>query len=124
MSPIPITLRATLILAGTVALSAQPQLEHLGRGVVAIHQPDGKVAVSWRLLGTDPAGVGFNLYRKTEFVPGRFGPANPGVSSTGAGSSTAGSGPAPGRSVTAPGAGRFPGDAADSPARRRVSRSG
>src|SRR6187431_3234862 len=45
---------------------AQPQLEQLGRGVVAIHQPDGKVVVSWRLLGTDPDGVAFNLYRKSD----------------------------------------------------------
>lgn len=109
MSPTPITLRATLILAATVVLSAQPQLEHLGRGVVAIHQPDGKVAVSWRLLGTDPAGVAFNLYRKSEFVPGRFGPANPGIPPGGVGPSASGSGRPPGGSAAAPGAGRGPG---------------
>src|SRR5688500_10716574 len=52
---------------------AQRHMEHLGRGVVAIHQSDGKVAVSWRLLGTDPEGITFNLYRKSEPVPGRAG---------------------------------------------------
>jgi len=38
-------------------------MEKLGRGVVAIHQSDGKVHVGWRLLGTDPDGIGFNVYR-------------------------------------------------------------
>ena len=44
---------------------AQRQMERLGRGVVAIHQGEGKVFVSWRLLGTDPAEIAFNLYRTT-----------------------------------------------------------
>src|SRR4051794_35451672 len=39
------------------------QMEALGRGVVAIHQGDGKVFVSWRLLGTDPDAVAFDVYR-------------------------------------------------------------
>jgi len=53
---------ATLALFTHVSsLPAQPQLEPLGRGVAAIHQPDGRVAVCWRLLGTDPDGVAFNL---------------------------------------------------------------
>ena len=39
------------------------QIEKLGRGVVAINQGDGKVFVGWRLLGTDPETVGFNVYR-------------------------------------------------------------
>jgi len=38
-------------------------MEKLGRGVVALHQGDGKVFVSWRLLGTDPETIAFNLYR-------------------------------------------------------------
>jgi rhamnogalacturonan endolyase len=38
-------------------------MEHLGRGVVAIYQGEGKVFVSWRLLGTDPDDIAFNLYR-------------------------------------------------------------
>ena len=45
--------------------SAQRQMENLGRGVVAIRQADG-VFVSWRLLGTEPADLGFNVYRQTE----------------------------------------------------------
>ena len=41
------------------------QMEKLDRGVVAIHQGDGKVFVSWRLLGTDPDDIAFNVYRKS-----------------------------------------------------------
>ena len=40
----------------------QRQMENLGRGVVAVNQ-GGKVFVSWRLLGTDPDSIAFNLYR-------------------------------------------------------------
>ena len=40
----------------------QAQAERLGRGVVAVKQPDGKVFVSWRLLATDPPGVTFDVY--------------------------------------------------------------
>lgn len=42
------------------------QMEKLGRGLVAINQGDGKVFVSWRLLGTDPDAIAFNLYRATD----------------------------------------------------------
>ena len=40
-------------------------MEDLGRGVVAVRQGDGRVFVSWRLLGTDPDGVAFHLDRTT-----------------------------------------------------------
>ncbi|WP_205761033.1 rhamnogalacturonan lyase [Luteolibacter luteus] len=43
--------------------SAQREMEALDRGVVAVRQPEGKVFVSWRLLGNDPDGTAFNLYR-------------------------------------------------------------
>src|SRR5688500_20285834 len=39
------------------------QMERLGRGLVAVRQDSGRVFVSWRLLGTDPDDVAFNLYR-------------------------------------------------------------
>jgi rhamnogalacturonan endolyase len=38
-------------------------MEWLDRGVIAVNQGDGKAFVSWRLLGTDPDGIAFNLYR-------------------------------------------------------------
>jgi len=40
-------------------------MEKLDRGVVAINQGSGKVYVGWRMLGTDPNNIAFNLYRKT-----------------------------------------------------------
>jgi rhamnogalacturonan endolyase len=40
-------------------------MENLGRGVVALNMGGGKVFVSWRLLGTDPEEIAFNLYRAT-----------------------------------------------------------
>jgi rhamnogalacturonan endolyase len=42
---------------------AQRQMENLGRGLVAIARPEGKVYLSWRLLGTDAENIGFNVYR-------------------------------------------------------------
>ena len=42
---------------------AQRQMERLGRGLVAIHRADGGAYVGWRLLGTDPDGIAFNVYR-------------------------------------------------------------
>ncbi|HWI55859.1 MAG TPA: hypothetical protein VNZ22_01435, partial [Bacillota bacterium] len=42
---------------------AQRQMERLGRGVVAIHSASAQAYVSWRLLATDAADLGFNLYR-------------------------------------------------------------
>ena len=38
-------------------------MEYLGRGVVGINQGGGKVFVSWRLLGTEPTNLAFNVYR-------------------------------------------------------------
>ncbi|MBN1361697.1 MAG: rhamnogalacturonan lyase [Sedimentisphaerales bacterium] len=58
----PLAILATVfVLAGTV--QAQRQMEKLDRGAVAIAQGDGKVYVGWRLLGTDPNDVAFNVYR-------------------------------------------------------------
>lgn len=49
----------------SVAATAQRQMERLGRGVVAVHQGEDKIFVSWRLLGTDSADLAFNVYRST-----------------------------------------------------------
>jgi rhamnogalacturonan endolyase len=59
----------TLLLIALALLPALAQrpLEYLTRGLVAVHQGEGKVFVSWRLLGTDPDDVAFNLYRSTSF---------------------------------------------------------
>jgi rhamnogalacturonan endolyase len=62
---------SALLTAGLLSVAAftaapprapQAQPERLGRGVVAIAQPDGKVFVSWRLLASDPPGVTFDVY--------------------------------------------------------------
>jgi len=54
-----------LALTGAAPAATTRIMERLDRGVVAVHQPDGKVFVSWRLLASDPAGTAFNLYRES-----------------------------------------------------------
>jgi rhamnogalacturonan endolyase len=44
---------------------AQRQMEYLNRGLVALNQGGGKVFISWRMLGTEPNDIAFNLYHKT-----------------------------------------------------------
>lgn len=39
------------------------QMEFLTRGVVAVRKTTSSVFVSWRMLGTDSAGIAFNVYR-------------------------------------------------------------
>lgn len=41
-------------------------MERLSRGVVAVNQGDGQVFVGWRMFGTDPDNIAFNLYRVTD----------------------------------------------------------
>ncbi|MBN2182597.1 MAG: rhamnogalacturonan lyase [Sedimentisphaerales bacterium] len=41
------------------------QMEKLTRGVIAINQGQGRVYVGWRMFGTDPDDIAFNLYRST-----------------------------------------------------------
>lgn len=53
------------------AALAQRQMEFLDRGVVALRQENGSVFLSWRLLGTDPDHVAFNVYRSTNDQPAR-----------------------------------------------------
>ncbi|ONK14178.1 hypothetical protein [Streptomyces sp. MP131-18] len=50
---------------GAVAAAARP-MENLGRGVVAVRSSDTDVLVSWRLLGLDPEGIGFHVYRSAD----------------------------------------------------------
>jgi rhamnogalacturonan endolyase len=49
----------------TGSIHAQRFMENLGRGVVAIPTGSSQVYVGWRLLGTDPNDIAFNLYRST-----------------------------------------------------------
>lgn len=45
------------------SITAQRKMEDLDRGVAAVRNAEGKVFVSWRLLGTEPADLAFNVYR-------------------------------------------------------------
>jgi rhamnogalacturonan endolyase len=54
---------ALLLLAG--ASFAQRQMENLNRGLVAFNR-SSSVYLSWRLLATDPSGIGFNVYCSTD----------------------------------------------------------
>ncbi len=47
------------------AANARRQMEHWERGVVAINRGQD-VFVGWRLLGTDPDRIGFNVYRVSQ----------------------------------------------------------
>ncbi|WP_342750535.1 Ig-like domain-containing protein [Termitidicoccus mucosus] len=59
-------LAASGIIAAISAQTAPFLMENLGRGVVAVPASSSKAFVSWRLLGTDPEGTAFNLYRSTD----------------------------------------------------------
>lgn len=56
-------LLATLAPVARAAAPAPRQMENLGRGVVALKSEAEKIFVSWRVLGTDPDALAFNLYR-------------------------------------------------------------
>ncbi|MFC4006883.1 rhamnogalacturonan lyase [Nonomuraea purpurea] len=59
-----LALAATLITPAAAAHAAPPtkQMEDLDRGLISVRSGSGNL-LSWRLLGTDPDGVSFNLYR-------------------------------------------------------------
>jgi rhamnogalacturonan endolyase len=52
-----------VLMVATTPAFAQRQMEHLGRGVVAIHEGEGNAFLSWRLLGNEPEATAFNVYR-------------------------------------------------------------
>jgi rhamnogalacturonan endolyase len=55
----------SLLSTFTATASAQRQMENLTRGIVAVKQTDG-VYIGWRLFGTDPEKITFNIYRVTD----------------------------------------------------------
>lgn len=62
------TLNFSLTYQSLAVVTTKPgprQMENLGRGVVAVQFEAGKVFVGWRVLGTDPSNVAFNLYRSS-----------------------------------------------------------
>jgi rhamnogalacturonan endolyase len=71
---------ALAMLTCTSALPAAKEkarlLERLDRGLVGVHQSDGRVFLSWRLLASDADGTAFNVYRETAAPTGA--PTDPG----------------------------------------------
>lgn len=60
--PVRIPILVAALLSGQV-FALTRNMEWLDRGVVAINTSGKNVYVSWRLLGTDPSTVSFNVYR-------------------------------------------------------------
>jgi len=54
-----------LVLSGFSAAAQKRQMEYLNRGTIAINQGGDKVYLGWRMLGTDPEDISFNVYRST-----------------------------------------------------------
>lgn len=48
---------------GSTSTRPLRQMERLGRGVIAMPQGSNRVFIGWRLLGTDPDEIAFNVYR-------------------------------------------------------------
>ncbi|MEN2413189.1 rhamnogalacturonan lyase [Flavobacterium mesophilum] len=53
-----------LMLFISLSVFSQRQMENLDRGVVAVKN-NGQFFIGWRVLGTDPDNLAFNLYRKS-----------------------------------------------------------
>ncbi len=53
----------------TAAASGSYFVENLSRGLIALRSTDTSVYVGWRLLGSDPSDLEFNLYRTTGDAP-------------------------------------------------------
>ncbi|MGS2648262.1 rhamnogalacturonan lyase family protein [Streptosporangium sp. LJ11] len=76
-----LTVGAATVPAASAPVPAQAQtaghgvgprlMERLDRGVVAVRSGEKEVLVSWRLLGLDPKGVGFDVERSTDGGPYR-----------------------------------------------------
>jgi rhamnogalacturonan endolyase len=57
-----LTAIAALLLSWQSAY-AQRQMEWLGRGTVAVQRSDEAIYIGWRMLGTEPESIAFNVYR-------------------------------------------------------------
>ena len=47
------------------SLHAQRYMEKLDRGMIAVRASSEAVFISWRMFGTDPSDIGFNVYRES-----------------------------------------------------------
>ncbi|MEJ6979467.1 T9SS type A sorting domain-containing protein [Pedobacter sp. P351] len=57
------TLRLNTLAVPDAVVTTARQMEYLTRGLVAVRKTTSQVFVSWRMLGTDPSNIAFNLYR-------------------------------------------------------------
>lgn len=57
------TLLLLCMLCAAYFSHAQKQMEKLNRGLVAIRTSSTQVYIGWRLFGTDPSNISFNVYR-------------------------------------------------------------
>ncbi|WP_162174246.1 rhamnogalacturonan lyase family protein [Flavobacterium daejeonense] len=57
------TVRVSTLQIPDAVVTTPKQMEFLNRGLVAIQKTSSSVFLSWRLLGDDPAGIAFNVYR-------------------------------------------------------------
>jgi rhamnogalacturonan endolyase len=56
---------SVLVFFALLPTMAQRQMEYLDRGVIAIRNSNDSVYIGWRLLGTEPNDIAFNLYRQS-----------------------------------------------------------
>jgi rhamnogalacturonan endolyase len=59
------TIYFSIFLLLSTTLASQKQMENLGRGIVALRQSTDSVYISWRISGTEPTNIAFNVYRTT-----------------------------------------------------------
>ncbi|QJD95244.1 rhamnogalacturonan lyase [Mucilaginibacter robiniae] len=55
----------TTLVSSCLVSSAQKQMENLDRGLIAVNEGQGKVFLSWRMLGTELDNIAYNLYHQT-----------------------------------------------------------
>ena len=55
-----------VMLAGSSNTLAQRQMENLDRGVIAVRTAGDSVYIGWRMLGTEPDDIAFNIYRQND----------------------------------------------------------
>ncbi|WP_207429155.1 T9SS type A sorting domain-containing protein [Pedobacter sp. SYSU D00535] len=67
-TPVVQVLKQETKMPADVPVTAAKQMEYLDRGLVAVRTSPNQVFLSWRLLGTDPADVSFNVYRDGEKI--------------------------------------------------------
>jgi rhamnogalacturonan endolyase len=52
------------LLKSVPQVTVQRQMENLDRGVIAIRKANDSVYIGWRMLGTEPDEIAFNIYRQ------------------------------------------------------------